>query len=352
MRIFHSPTHRLHSPPWYVADGTVRPCPDDPDRVDRVLNALALIPGAEFLTAEHVDPFPALRAIHTDDYLDYARTIHPLWVAEFGPDAVVTPDTFPRRMPGTRRPSKPSAQAGYYCFDMAAPMVAGTYEAALASARCAVAAAETLFETSLPPHQRVSYALCRPPGHHAGPDYCGGFCFFNNAAAAAQRLLLGGMKRVAILDVDYHHGNGTQDIFYERDDVFFVSIHADPHTQYPYFWGHADERGSGDGENANRNYPLPRGTSESQWLATVGRATANVAAWGPDALVVSLGVDTSAHDTVGDFQLTDHGFAEIGRLLARTRLPTAFIQEGGYNLEAIGPAVTAVLHAYNETIVL
>jgi acetoin utilization deacetylase AcuC-like enzyme len=353
MRIYYSHAHRLHAPAWYLADGTVRPCPDNPGRLDTLLEALHALPNAQLLTADHIDPFPALRAIHTADYLDYLRTIHPLWIAEFGHEgsAAVLPDTFPRRMPGTKRPTKPSAQAGYYCFDMAAPITADTYDAVVAGARCAVAAAGAILDGSLPPHQRWAYAACRPPGHHAGPDYCGGFCYLNNAAAAAQHLLLAGLKKVAILDIDYHQGNGTQDIFYERDDVFFVSIHADPNTQYPYFWGQADERGSAAGEGATRNYPLPRGASEAQWLAVFGRAAANVAAWGPEALVVSLGVDTSVNDTVGDFQLTRAGFEEIGRGLARMRLPTVFVQEGGYNLEDIGGAVAAVLGAYGAHVV-
>ena len=315
-----------------------------------MVDALAQVPRAELVITDHVDPWPALRGVHTADYLAYLQTIHAIWVAEFGHEGStqVLPDTFPRRTPGSKRPSKPSAQAGFYCFDMAAPIVAGTFEAVVAVAACAVAAANSLLDATLPPHQRAAYALCRPPGHHAGPDYCGGFCYLNNAAAAAQHLLLHGHKKVAILDVDYHQGNGTQDIFYERPDVLFVSIHADPNTQYPYFWGHADERGRGEGEGHTRNFPLARGASEDQWLSLFGRATAAVAQWEPTALIVSLGLDTSINDTVGDFQLTTRAFAEIGKSIARMRLPTAFIQEGGYNLEDVGPSLVAVLSAYQE----
>ena len=340
MHVFVPSRHDLHAPQWYVADGTVRPCPDNPARVDRIRAALQQAGGFEFAAAE-VDPWPALRAIHAGDYLDYLQTIHAVWTAEFGPSVDVIPDTFPRvnpHAPRVKRPAKPAAQPGYYSFDMAAPITAGTWAAALDSARCAVSAAHTVAQG-----HRAAYALCRPPGHHAGPDYCGGLCYLNNAALAAQFLLLAGQQRIALLDLDYHHGNGTQDIFYARNDVLFVSLHADPNTQYPYFWGHADETGIGPGAGFNLNLPLPRGTSESTWLSALEQALARITAYRPDALVVSLGVDTAEHDTIGDFQLTLPGFRRAGEALAALRLPTALIQEGGYNLDAVGPCVSTFL---------
>ena len=199
---------------------------------------------------------------------------------------------------------------------------------------------------------RGAYALCRPPGHHAGRDYCGGFCYLNNVAIAGEHLRAagrGGMKRVAILDVDYHHGNGTQDIFYARGDVLFVSIHAEPDTQYPYFWGHAEERGAGEGEGFNLNLPLRRGVSEAEWLAALDAAIERVRAFRAEALLVSLGVDTHERDDVGDFQMTLAGFAEMARRLYAAGVPTAFVQEGGYNLEEIGPAVAAVLSTWTSS---
>lgn len=244
-----------------------------------------------------------------------------------------------------KRPAWPIAQAGYYCFDMAAPITAGTYEAAVESARCAVAAAQAVLEGD---GGGAAYALCRPPGHHAGPDYCGGFCYLNNAALAAQHLVMAGKTRVAILDLDYHHGNGTQDIFYPRNDVLFISLHADPNTQYPYFWGHADETGTGQGQGFNVNFPLPRGTTETVWLATFDQALTHVRNFHPDALIISFGVDTFEHDDVGDFGISQNGFAGIGRRLHSLHLPTLLIQEGGYNLTAVGPCVTTVLSAFNR----
>jgi acetoin utilization deacetylase AcuC-like enzyme len=290
--------------------------------------------------AANLDVWPALRGVHEAGYLDYLRTIHDLWSAEFGACDVL-PDTFVPRGRGVRRPTKPAAQAGYYCFDLAAPIGAETWRAALGSATSACAAARAVMNG-----ERAAYAICRPPGHHAGADYCGGFCYLNNVAIAAQFCLLGGKKRVAILDVDYHHGNGTQDIFYGWGDVLFVSIHADPNTQYPYFWGHAEETGEGAGEGCNVNLPLSRGCGPEVWLEALGRALDRVEAYGPEVLLVSLGVDTAESDGIGDFNLGLAEFAEMGRRIAALRRPTVFVQEGGYNVERIGGSVVAVLRGF------
>jgi acetoin utilization deacetylase AcuC-like enzyme len=346
MLIFYSPQHILHRPQWYVADGTVRPCPEVPQRAELLIQALAGEATNDVRAAMVVDPLPAIRAIHTSDYLNYLESIHKVWSAEFaatgGMD--VLPDTFPRPVSSVRnrRPGKPAAQAGYYCFDMAAPITAGTWQAALESARCAVAAADALLKGG-----HAAYALCRPPGHHAGPNYCGGFCYINNAAAAAQYLRQQGHSKVALLDIDYHHGNGTQDIFYNRDDVLFLSLHADPNTQYPYFWGYPQECGEGPGEGFTCNFPLPRGTSESAWLEALEHALARIRTYAPTALVVSLGLDISQADPVGDFRLSRAAFAAIGRRLSGLGLPTAIIQEGGYNLADIGPSCAELLRAFD-----
>ena len=238
---------------------------------------------------------------------------------------------------------KPSAQAGYYCFDMAAPITAGTWEAAVASASLAVAAADALL------HGETAYALCRPPGHHAGRDYCGGFCYLNNVAIAAEHLVLHGRKRVAILDIDYHHGNGTQELFYGRSDVLFVSIHAEPDTQYPYFWGYAEERGEGAGMGCNVNLPLARGASEALWLRTLDLAVGHVKGFRPEAVLVSVGGDIYEADGVGDFCVTLAGFAEIGRRLRGLNLPTMFVQEGGYNVSKIGECIVRLIGGFGES---
>lgn len=200
---------------------------------------------------------------------------------------------------------------GYYTFDASTPIVAGTWEAALAAARCAMTAAALVAEGD-----SAAYALCRPPGHHAGRGFFGGYCYLNNAALAAQHLRDHGCPRVAILDVDYHHGNGTQEIFWERDDVLFVSLHATPESEFPYFLGYADERGVGRGEGHTLNLPLP------------------------------LGVDTFEADPISGFKLTGLDYAQLGDCLAAARLPTVLVQEGGYAIAEIGANVTRVLGAF------
>jgi acetoin utilization deacetylase AcuC-like enzyme len=351
MKWFYPEHHASHAPVWYVADGCVRPCPEVPGRAVSIARGLAEAPGMEQAFLPAVDPWPAIRGVHDGGYLDYLRTIYDLWTGEFGACDVL-PDTFvPPAIRGrVRRPVKPAAQAGFYAFDMAAPIGADTWQAALESATCACAAARAVYGEAAAAHApgRAAYALCRPPGHHAGRDYCGGFCFLNNVAIAAEHLRLAGAARVAILDVDYHHGNGTQDIFYARPDVLFVSLHAEPDTQYPYFWGHAEEIGEGAGEGYNVNFPLPRGCDASRWLDTVELALERIARFEPEVLLVSLGVDTAAFDGVGDFRLGLDDFGTLGRRLASAGVPTAFVQEGGYNVQKIGAAVVAVLGAFES----
>ncbi|EQL41595.1 acetylpolyamine aminohydrolase [Pseudomonas aeruginosa VRFPA03] len=190
------------------------------------------------------------------------------------------------------------------------------------------------------------FALCRPPGHHAGGDFMGGYCFLNNAAIATQAFLDQGARRVAILDVDYHHGNGTQDIFYRRDDVLFASIHGDPRVEYPYFLGYADERGEGAGEGCNHNYPLAHGSGWDLWSAALDDACVRIAGYAPDALVISLGVDTYKEDPISQFKLDSPDYLRMGERIARLGLPTLFIMEGGYAVEAIGINAVNVLQGY------
>jgi acetoin utilization deacetylase AcuC-like enzyme len=335
MKVFCCDSHRLHAPAWYVADGAARPCPEKPERVGAILAALA---GHEVVRVASSDAVPdAVTAVHGPAYLEYLRTIHGLWHPQFGTD--VLPDTFPRRVASGQKLA-PHARAGQFCFDLAAPITAGSWQAALDSARVAIAAAEEVRGG------RAAYALCRPPGHHAGADYCGGFCYLNNVAIAAEHLLMRGAKRVAILDVDYHHGNGTQDIFYARRDVSFVSLHADPNRQYPYFWGNAEETGSGEGEGFTVNFPMARRSSVAAWFAALSAAMGRIREYDAEALLVSLGADVHEHDTVGDFQLTYEDFGRLGRELRGMKFPTVFVQEGGYNLEAIGRCVAATLAGF------
>lgn len=219
--------------------------------------------------------------------------------------------------------------------------MSGTWAAARAGAACALAAAAAVLQGD-----RSAFALTRPPGHHAGPDYFGGYCFLNNAAIAAQALRDGGHARVAVLDVDYHHGNGTQTIFYERDDVFTVSIHGDPATEYPFFLGHADERGAGAGEGFNLNIPLPRGTGFARWRAALMDALAAVQRYAPTALVVPMGLDTFEGDPISGFTLQSDDYCAVGEVLAGADLPTVFTFEGGYAVDAVGTNAVNLLQGF------
>ena len=214
-------------------------------------------------------------------------------------------------------------------MDLSACIVEATYAAALASANCALSAAQAISNG-----EHSAFALCRPPGHHAGKDYAGGYCFINNAAVAANWLSAKG--KVALLDVDYHCGNGTQDIFYERADVLTISIHADPNVEYPYYWGYADETGTGAGLGYHKNFPLEKGADNTRYLSALEEALSLVREFDPKYLVVSAGMDIYTDDPLGTIKVTTAGIREIGKRIASLGLPTLILMEGGYNNEALG----------------
>ena len=239
-----------------------------------------------------------------------------------------------------RRAPDIESRLGTFVFDAGTPIMQGTWEAARAGANVALSGAQAIQggETS-------AFALTRPPGHHAAADVFGGFCYLNNIAIAAQYLADAGM-RPAILDVDYHHGNGTQTIFYRRRDVLFCSIHADPNFAYPHFLGFADEHGEGAGEEANLNLPLPAGTGWSAYTEAFAKARAKIEAFRPDVLLVSLGLDTFIDDPIAQFALRSDDYLRLGDAIAGFRLPTLFVFEGGYNVEKLGLNTVNVLEGF------
>ncbi len=250
---------------------------------------------------------------------------------------VMLPATFAlRRHP--RIPTSLLGRAGYYVMDLSACIVEGTYRAALASANCALSAAEVVANGD-----RAAFALCRPPGHHAGKDYAAGYCFINNASVAANWLATKG--KVAILDIDYHAGNGTQDIFYERGDMLSISIHADPDFEYPHFIGYADERGEGKGSGLHYNFPLPAGTNNQAYLKTLGQALAIIRKFQTNYLVLSAGMDIYRADKLGTFKITQTGITEIGEQIASLKLPTVVVMEGGYANDVLGKNILHLLGA-------
>ena len=299
---------------------------DTPERANLVLAALQRRGLGEIVTPHRV-PLVSLERVHSPRYLHFLRSAWSEWTAldpaNAGKDAL--PSSWPiRTMRSDIEPDSFAGRLGLYSMDSATPLMGGTWNAVKTGADCAINAAHALRLG-----ERGSFALTRPPGHHAGFDFFGGGCYLNNAALAAQHLLDDGLKRVAILDLDYHHGNGTQGIFYNRGDVLCVSLHADPGNDYPYFVGHADEIGDGDGHGHNLNLPLVRGTDAQEWMAALETACIRLGMFAPEALVVALGVNTAAAEAGGGFGLQGADFLRIGERIAWLGLPTVFVLEGG-----------------------
>jgi len=335
MKVVYTEAHARHVPTQQFAWGVSKPHDDPPERAAAIVAALREA-GHELVAPCQYGLEPAC-AVHHPEYLDYLAGAYASWTAHGKTPAGAVPSTFPVR-PSAHAPGEPLWRSGAYCFDTETPIAEHTYEAALASAACAVTGAALLLGG-----ERAAYALTRPPGHHAGRDFCGGYCYLNNAAIAARRLGDGSGETVAVLDLDCHHGNGTQDIFYEAAEVLCVSIHADPASAFPYYWGYADETGAGDGEGANLNLPLPRGADDGIYFGALGRALEAVSNCEAGSLVVSLGTDTAADDPVGLFCLSAGAFTEMGARVAALGLPTLVVQEGGYNRGTAGRRVTDFL---------
>jgi acetoin utilization deacetylase AcuC-like enzyme len=337
VKVAFSDTQLRHAPPEILSSGKPVPSPEIPARAERLL-AAAIAAGHQHEVPESYGIGP-IAAIHTARYLAFLEKIFIRW--QRIPDA--SREVFPNIHPPARNslyPASAVGQVGYHVFDGGCPITADTWDSACWSAWSAVHAAYDVLDGAV-----ASYALCRPPGHHAGSDLVGGFCYFNNAAIAAQ-VLRGEHERVAILDVDVHHGNGTQDIFYARDDVFTVSLHADPVRFYPFFWGAADERGRGEGDGYNLNLPLLRGTGGDDYLAALDRALRAIEEFDPGALVVALGLDAFVGDPLAGLGLTTADFGRVGKRIASLGLPTALVQEGGYPSDELGDNLVAVLGAF------
>jgi len=336
MNVYYSEAHRKHEPPFEIFDGGLRvPYLENPDRMDRILHTLHQTDWAKIIEPKDFGLDP-ICAVHDEEYLEFLASAWTEWLASDAKDkSTLLPSTFALR----RHPHKPTGllgRAGYHLMDLSACIVAGTYSAALASANCALSAADAVANG-----ERVSFGLCRPPGHHAGKDYAGGYCFINNAAVAANWLSAKG--DVALLDIDYHCCNGTQDIFYNRADVLTISIHADPNFEYPHFAGYAEETGSGAGLGFHKNFPLEKDTDDARYLSTLEQALSLIRSFTPTYLVVSAGMDIYADDPLGTIKVTTEGIREIGKRIAALNLPTLIVMEGGYNNEALGKNITSLL---------
>ncbi len=342
MITFFTAKHELHAPGHEFFRGERVPCFESPVRAAFVRDEL-VARGHELRSPTH-DSSLLLRKVHADRYLGFLESAWSRWVERDPANAKVQP--FPsvwpvRTLRSDVEPADFIARLGLYSMDNGTPLVAGTWEAVKAGADAAASAAALLDTVA-----EGVFCATRPPGHHAGPDFMGGYCFLNNAAVAAEALKARGCGRVAILDVDYHHGNGTQSIFYGRADVLFASIHADPRAEYPFYLGHADETGEGPGAGFNLNLPLAAGSGADEWFGALETACGRVAAHAPDALVVSLGLDTYGGDPLSRFALASDDFRRLGARLARLRLPTVFILEGGYAARELGINAVNVLDGF------
>lgn len=331
MKCFWDERQRAHAPTGEFFNGAVHAAAESPARVDAILNAIG--------RTEEVRDFgldPLLR-VHSREYVEFLQSAHALWLAA-GREGDAFPYTFPvvRRRP--LKLQRIDALLGQYSFDTSSPIGPGTWDASYWSAQTAVAATDAVLGG-----ERTAFSLCRPPGHHCGADYLGGYSYFSNAAIAADHAVANGRTRVAILDVDYHHGNGTQDIFYSRGDVLYVSIHADPAMDYPYYWGHAYEIGDGDGEGANLNLPVPRGTTWDGYAPALTQACDRIEQHAPELLIVSYGADTYEADPISHLKIKTNDYAPMARRIASLGLPTVVVMEGGYAVDALGPNVAGFL---------
>jgi acetoin utilization deacetylase AcuC-like enzyme len=344
MITFFSDQHALHAPEYEFFRGERVPCFESPARVHFVRDELTA--RGHQLRAPTADSAAVVQQVHTPRYLAFLQSAWGEWLALDAGNATRQP--FPsvwpvRTLRSDVEPANFVARLGLYSMDNGSPMVAGTWAAAKAGADAAVSAAALLASG-----ERAAFCATRPPGHHAGADFMGGYCFLNNAAIAAQALRAQGSTRVAILDVDYHHGNGTQSIFYSRADVLFVSIHGDPLTEYPFYLGHADETGEGAGASFNLNLPLPAGSSVAAWFAALEVACARIDRHRADALVVSLGLDTFAGDPISKFALQSADFTRLGARLSQLGLPTIFLLEGGYAAAELGVNAANVMDGFEQ----
>jgi acetoin utilization deacetylase AcuC-like enzyme len=338
MYVIFDETQQAHDPKFDIFTGKARSFPEQPVRSMQLLAAAQGF-GCKARSPRDFGQAP-IAAVHDGEYLEFLRTGHERWAKLPNASPEILPYAYAVRK-ARGRPRGIIGEAGYFMSGTNCPIGENTWRAAYACAQTAVEAAELVCEG-----EKAAYALCRPPGHHAQSDMAGGFCYLNNAAIAAQRLRDKGHGRVAIVDIDLHHGNGTQEIFYERGDVHFTSVHADPSKLFPFYFGYADERGSGAGAGCNLNLPLAFGSGDREVIAALEHARPEIEGFKAEALVVSLGFDAFVGDPIGAFRVTTDGFGRIGRLLGKLGMPTVLVQEGGYADGNLGDNLTSFLRGF------
>ena len=336
-----SDSHRLHHG-TELKDGVLKPSFEQPSRADTVRDRVQhvglgdIIVPRKFYRACYVNA-------HSERYVSFLETAWSEWTAT-GREHDALPLVWPvRDLSNEHVPAFIDGKLGFFAMDAGSPITATTWEAVKTSADIALTGLSLINEG-----HNSAFALCRPPGHHAAREYMGGYCYLNNAAIAAQHALTQGAKRVAVLDVDFHHGNGTQNIFYDRNDVMFASLHGDPSVSYPYYSGFSSECGAGAGEGYNLNYPLPKNTTWHSYQNALIHACKKLRNFSPELLVISLGVDTFKDDPISHFLLESQDFFGMGEIIATVGAPTLFVMEGGYMVDEIGINAVNVLHGYES----
>lgn len=340
MHAYFSDDQLRHHGKTFIVAGEKKPIPEVPERAEILRGAVGRL-GLD-LHAPNDAGLAPIAAIHDAQYLNFLQTIHDEWQDVGGAEQVI-PNIHPFDRNGPY-PRHPAGKAGFHLGDTSCPVSPTTWHSAYASAQTAIAAARHVRDQGA----NTAYALCRPPGHHASSNIAGGFCYLNNSAIAAEELRRK-YDRVAILDVDLHHGNGTQHIFYDRSDVMTLSIHADPMDFYPFYWGHAGEAGAQDGLGFNHNQPLPLGSGDAVFLDALDRALARIDDFGADAVVIALGLDASRDDPFGGLTVSPDGFARIGEKIGTLSCPTVLVQEGGYVSETLAENLYQFISGFGAT---
>ncbi|MCC9621422.1 histone deacetylase family protein [Thalassospira sp. MA62] len=337
MKCFYAPETETHDPIFRLSNGKVARNAEQAERGQLLLAGLKAL--SLPVTTPPKATRDALEAVHTPRFLSFLETAWEEWqqLPDAGPEVV--PNVFPRADISSY-PDSIVARAGWHMGDTSAPLGKYSWQAAQRAADCAIAATDAVLGGD-----QHAYALCRPAGHHSTAEIAAGHCLLNNSAIAAARLR-NGHSRVATLDIDVHHGNGTQGIFYDRDDILTVSIHADPATYYPFFTGYVGETGAGAGDGFNMNIPLARTTTDAAWLSAIDMALARISAFDPGALVLSLGLDTHEDDPLMGMKISWEGLKQAGTKIAAAGLPTVIVQEGGYLSPALTTSLTSFLSGY------
>ena len=340
MKTYYSPIHLGHVPVEEFEGGRMNPAVEVPMRAELVREEVERRKLGPILPPDDFGMAPIAR-VHDAGMVRFLGEASALWRKRYGEDAPpAIPSAWPARGLRDRYEGDVESRLGTYAFDTATPIVKGTWNASLAAVNTALTAAQAIKNGEL-----SAFALARPPGHHASRDVFGGYCYLNNVAIAAQWFVDQGLKP-AILDVDYHHGNGTQSIFYRRADVLFCSLHGDPSFAYPHFLGFADETGEGPGEGMNLNLPMAMYTQWPTYAEALAVAVRRIETFAPDVLLVSLGLDTFENDPISRFKLARPDYLRLGDSIAKAKLPTLFLFEGGYNLDALAEITVNVLEGF------